>query len=182
MLIGILLVSLGILSFFAAIKGMSINNKVSYVIAAMLCIVGALVCIFDFIDYSNGMLVCIGGSVGSLFIWAGTRSIYKTFRCTMKIEATYMGSSSYTNTKGVTTYTPKFRFMIKNRQYEKTSGEFFSKRYINKKYKTGYTYKIYVDPKNPNEFVTRKRLSLMEINLLVMGLLFIWVVIRDIKF
>ena len=182
MVVGIMFIFLGVILILVTAKGMSLDNKTTYIIGGLFLTVGILLIIFDFIDYSNGMLVCIGGSVGSLFIWAGTRSIYKTFRCTMKIEATYMGSSSYTNTKGVTTYTPKFRFRINNRQYEKTSGEFFSKRYIEKKYKTGYTYKIYVDPKNPNEFVTRKRLSLMEINLLVMGLLFIWVVIRDIKF
>ena len=111
---------LGAILILVTAKGMSLDNKTTYIIGGLFLTVGILLIIFDFIDYSNGMLVCIGGSVGSLFIWAGTRSIYKTFRCTMKIEATYMGSSSYTNTKGVTTYTPKFRFRINNRQYEKT--------------------------------------------------------------
>lgn len=93
MLIGILLIFLGVLSFFAAIKGMSINNKVSYVIAVMLCIVGALVCVFDFkgeIDLRNRFLVC---NMGLVLVGYDSYKIYRRLKCTKEVEGIYIGSS-----------------------------------------------------------------------------------------
>lgn len=174
MLIGILLIFLGVLSFFAAIKGMSINNKVSYVIAVMLCIVGALVCVFDFygeIDLRSRFLVF---NMGLVLAGYDSYKIYRRLKCTKEVEGIYIGSSVSLDYKICKLYSPEFRIELNNGGYYKNdTGESFSKKYIDRTFKKGKRYKVYINPGDSYDITFKRYVCLNDMSSLILGIIFI---------
>lgn len=113
--------------------------------------------------------------IGVLIMWSGVyMGIIKKLRCSYKISARYTGPQSYT-IKGRTSYTPIFSFQYNGVVYSNTSGEVFSKRKLDKKFQIGEEYEIYIDPREPNSFLTNKRIGISWLFWVLLGLLFLFV-------
>ena len=123
--------------------------------------------------YGYDICIFMLGFGVALLLCGITMGVVKKVRCNRKISATFQGAQTYT--VGVhTAYTPVFDFQYEGSHYSNTSGETFSKRKIQKKYRTGEQYDIYIDPRNPNSFCVRKKMEGTDLLLVLLGLLFIW--------
>lgn len=166
---GIFCIIIGVVLIILTLTGMSLEKATTYSIGAVFFVVGVLLIIFELVQFDKGSAytVCLGAAAA--FLWAGFHNVSKKLKCDKKIEATYLGCTGYSSGNGKK-YTPNFQFRVNNKNYTNNSGEVFSKRYLDKRYTIGNKYFIYVNSKDNHEYITKRSLSLSDLNLLILGI------------
>lgn len=139
---------------------------------SILCSIVGGVCVY--LDNSFGIVysICLWG--GILVLALGALQIYKIIRCTEQIEATCSAYQSMSGAKGGTVHFPQLSYTVKRVHYISITDEsYLTLKRLQKHYKVGKSYTIWIDPTYPNWFVTDKKLHLRSVVCIAIGLLVI---------
>ncbi|MDL2211391.1 DUF3592 domain-containing protein [Erysipelotrichaceae bacterium OttesenSCG-928-M19] len=117
-------------------------------------------------------------AVGLLCLGIGLRDIYLAMKCTQKIIAEYVGYY-YQSIRGTSLYTPKFEYEYKGEKYTSLVNTTYSKRKINKYYKEGNKYDIYIDSDNPEDCTDDRRIKISTIALILFAMVCISIFIAE---
>lgn len=177
--LGIMMITLGFLFLFSAIKGYA-KIKKAVIFMTVYCFLwgGGMTGLSivekvtgDFRDYDMILFMAgMGCALAGMGIYMG---IIKKFQCSHRISARYNGAQVYT-VKGHRKYTPEFSFTYEGERYSNTSGEVFSERKIKKRFQVGKSYPVYINPKNPNSLCVSRMITGEWILLIVLGILFLY--------
>lgn len=179
-MLGIMIITLGILFLFCIIKG-DVKIKGAVIVMAVYCFLWGIGITGlsiagkinkSFRDYD--IILFMTGVGFTCFILGIYMGIIRKFQCSHRISARYNGAQVY-SVKAHTTYTPEFSFTYKGEHYSNTSGECFSERKLNKRFQTGESYPIYINPKNPNSFCVSRMITKEWVLLIVLGIIFLFV-------
>lgn len=125
------------------------------------------------IDTGNmgGVLICgvVSASLFSLFFY----DLWKVLRCTEKIMGQYKGCKRVPTAKGPTYYEPIFAYEWQGRKYKYSTGTTYTGRRINKKYQADGIYPIYLNPNRLGVITDRKRITFLDVQLLIWGTIFL---------
>lgn len=172
LIVGIVIIILGKSSGYFKVLGIA---------GAVMAVLGILV-IWDEILGLNDigrllMVWLIGGSLGGLCLYFGWQHLYiKLFCCRRKVMGTFLEvkrayQPMHRNRRS---YVPVFQYCIDGRQYRKESEErYLRKGRLEKYYKSGQEYPIFVSVKNPRVFVLKRRPFLADIIQQLTGLMFL---------
>ena len=98
------------------------------------------------------MFAIISFSVGVLLIILGIQKEKIVSKCNTEIKAVCIGSKSIYYGHGISKYSPVFRYNYGGQQYERSSFQHFSKKYVDSVYQQGQEYSIYINPDKPLVF------------------------------
>lgn len=179
-MVGVLIFTFGLLFLSCLLHGDAASRKSVAVITVYAMVWGGLFIaapvmseITSLGDDYPGYVLAIG--MGLMFFLIGIYTgIAKFILCRKKVSAIFIEAVAYRSGRGQVVYTPKFSFRYNGRNYCNTSGETHSARKIERKYKNGETYSIYINPKNPNNIRANSRIGGTSLLLMGMGLLFLW--------
>ena len=79
--------------------------------------------------------------------------------CTLLISAVYHDFFTYYSGKGVTSYSPKFKYTFDNNSYDVYAIDTYSYKKLNRKFKFEESYMIYINPKKPTIICAGKRIG-----------------------
>lgn len=166
MVASILFIAIGIVAIFIAIKGLFNNNKVTYITGVFFILLGILILIAIYLN-NDFILACVLGiSGGSVFFAVPIYNVYCIFNCNKSINGMFLGSNQYRGRSA-----PIFSYKYENKVYKTQSQQIFAKRKVDKKYKKGREYKVYINEKNPNVVIVTKRIGFGDILMFIMGTL-----------
>lgn len=112
----------------------------------------------------------IAWGLGILFASAVLFRIIRLCKCRYAVESVYLGAREHFTGKGVSYFIPRFRYYYQNRLYENIPRESFLKYKLKKNFRLDSTHTIYIDEKNPNLFVTRRRFTGNDVLLLFLAI------------
>lgn len=113
----------------------------------------------------------IAWGLGILFASAVLFRILRLCTCHCAVEAVYLGAKEHFTGKGVSYYIPRFRYYYESRLYENIPRESFLKYKLKKNFRFDSTHTIYINEKNPNLFVTRRRFTGNDVLLLLLAII-----------
>lgn len=178
--LGVVVAAFGFL-FVSCIRHGAALSKTGVVVMAVYCFIwGSLLLAEPLVDYyldigGNYSLYVVAMGIGLIFLLLGSyMGIIKKFMCSRRVEAQFIGAATY-KLKGIRHYTPRFSFRYNGKCYSNTTGEMYSERRLEKKFRKGKSYTIYVNPKNPNTICMKKLPSWSSVLLMFLGILFIMV-------
>ncbi len=176
MIPGILFILVGMALLILTYKGYATSSIGAVLTGSYMLIFGIVLCIAIYLENDTMAAFTVGLGVGLLFLGLGAMNIFRVFACSKKIEGTFRGAAPFSDKNGVTLYAPIFEYMIDRRKYQSQCGATYRKKYLQKRYSVDGTYHIYINPKNPQVFVIKKRIPFTTWLLLFMGFLFIYVI------
>lgn len=119
----------------------------------------------------------IGGSLGMVFLYSGCRHLYiKIFCCRENISETFLGIKKHHGFwhSNRHSYTLEFKYRVGGRWYQNESEErYFRTGRLEKNYRMGQEYPIFVSLKKPEIFVIKRRPFPADIMILLDGLMFL---------
>lgn len=157
------------------------NLRVLGIAGIVMALFGALVIweeIWGLNDIGRLLMVWLPcGSLGFMCLYSGLTHLYiKLFCCRRKITGTFLEVkrvcySAYRNRQS---YVPVFQYHVEGRRYRGGSEEsYLRKGRLEKYYKNGQEYPIFVSVKNPRVFVLKRRPFLTDIMQQLTGLMFL---------
>ena len=175
---GLAFVILGVSILLLVAGNMAVVLSLAIVIGLFFIVFGGLLMAQPLVEHyfmigERYTLYVVSISVGILFLFGGTFNIIKRFLHCTQVQGLYMGANRLYN-RGFLRFSPRFSFIYNNRRYENTSGEVYGKK-IAQKYNEGESYPIYISVKNPNIFYTRRKVTITEIAICFLGVLFLLV-------
>ncbi len=90
--------------------------------------------------------------------------------CTTKVIGVYQGYHMFKSVRGYSSYAPVFHYYFQGREYQAQAYENYSLKKITARFTPGNSYEIYINDKNPNQYVTRSGQWGNKILLLSVGL------------
>lgn len=172
LIVGIVIIMLGKSSGYFKVPGIT---------GAVMAVFGILVIweeIWGVNDIGRLLMVwLLGGSIGFMCLYSGFAHMYiKLFCCRRKVMGTFLEvKRAYQPMhRSRRSYVPVFQYHIDGRQYRKESEEhYFRKGRLEKYYKRGQEYPIFVSVKNPRVFVLKRRPFLTDIMQQLTGIMFL---------
>lgn len=113
----------------------------------------------------------IAWGLGILFASAVLFRIIRLCKCRCATEAVYLGAREHFTGKGVSYFIPRFRYYYQNKLYENMPRESFLKYKLKKNFRLDSTYTIYINEKNPDLFVIRRRFTGIDVLLLLLAII-----------
>lgn len=173
MVVGILFILLGAALLILTFKGYATSNISALLVGIYFLILGILLCITIYLENDRLTAFAVCGGIGILFLGLGMRNVLQLFTCTHKIEGTLCNVVPYTS-KNVTLYSPVFQYTANGKKYQSQCSASYRKRYLKRRYSINGTYHIYINPKNPQVFIIKKRIGHTTWLLLCLGFLFLF--------
>lgn len=178
MVIGIAFLIIGIIVI--ALRKSSINTAAA-TIAGVIAIALGVLFILGGLGRLNRfgkvlMIWLLAGSVGIMALYSGCRHLYiKIFCCRRKMMGTFLDIKRHSAIHQYRhSYTLEFQYRVDGRQYQKESEEtYYNRDRLEKYYKNGQEYPIFISVKNPKIFVVKRRIFFAEVMVLFTGILFI---------
>lgn len=179
LILGLFLLFIGIVGFYNIHKKTIKIKKVAIIVSTTLSIWGISLCISSFFGNVMFMLVLSLG-MGLFSIVVGSFNIAKVFLCNKKLQAVFKGENIYISKNSYKRYSPIFRYQVNNQYFENQSGETYKLKQLERKYVYGKTYDIYIMPRQPEIFITIKRVRFGDVMMMIMGVLFLYVCVTEI--
>ena len=170
-ILGIIMLTLGVVSFYCVFKGISNTKGPALILASFFVIWGACICIGHYLSdpFLSYLITCLG--TGLLLTATGVFNSYKVLTCSTIVPAVYMGSQPYKGRVGsFTHYSPVFHFQINDQSIERQSGESYLLSELERRYQEGQTYNIYVNRNDPKFFLTKKAIKVRDIIVFLVGI------------
>lgn len=171
---GIIILTFGFIFIACLYHDLAVNKNVVKIMAVFCMIWGSLVLLSPIISHSLDIdflteYIFIYG-LGLMFILLGIYiGFVKIFFCNQKVSAEFIGVVPY-RIRSFTHYTPQFKVRYDHRTYTNTTGEVYSKRKINKKFKIGEKYQVYIDPKKPQSICVKRSPSFSSLLMIIIGI------------
>lgn len=166
--LSILFLGMGILLLVLALKGYATSKKALKACGIYATLLGATMLVLSVLHLDKAFVCvfCIG--LGVIFIATAVWTMVKPFVCTEKTVGIYIGAQHH----GQGWYTPCFQYYINDRQFQGKSGNVYREWTLKRKYEVGRNYTIWYDLKNPYMFVERRKIKLINIGILLVGIMF----------
>ncbi|MBP3459080.1 MAG: hypothetical protein J6K58_07710 [Lachnospiraceae bacterium] len=136
------------------------------------CIVGLYIAdrIVGGMDAYEKYAVVIG--LGLVLVLFGVSLMAEKLQCRLKKRAVYKETARfYNNTRHTSRYSPVFIYDYEGGHHSCTSWETFSsEEKIRKKFQIGEQYDIYINPKNPQNFVLSRGIEKKAVVIILMGI------------
>lgn len=128
------------------------------------------------------MIWLMAGSLGIMTLYSGCRHLYmKIFCCRQKITGTFLKIKRHSAFHQYrASYTLEFQYHVDGRWYQKESEEAYLNTggRLEKCYKSGQEYPIFVSVKDPKVFVAKRRLFFTDVMVLFTGILYFGAAVR----
>ena len=121
------------------------------------------------------MFAIIAFGVGVLLIILGVQEKKIASNCNTEVKAVYIGSEEVYLGHGISKYSPAFRYNYGGQQYERSSFQHFSKKYVESVYQQGKEYSIYINPDKPLVFKVIQKKEFFVLVTILVGIYFILV-------
>lgn len=169
---GIALLSIGVLFFYLKSKGMALAPGAVWIMGIYAVVWGLLLIAASFIDGDYVKWIFAEGLAG-VFLGLGIyQGIGKAIMCRETVSAVFLGAKPHSSGRGGTFYEPYFSYKYHNHQYQRSTGEVFRKRKLEKRYQEGKNCIIYMNPKNPNVICTKRYPQNASILMICIGVVF----------
>lgn len=142
-------------------------------IIAFICSIILLFLYYSYPDEIRTSYKILTFMIGELMFVFGIHNIYAFFQCRTAVNATYIKYNTYYGGRGITTQSPVFEYSYKGLDYLEQSTHTESLKYLNQNMRIGDNYTIYINHKNPNVFILRKKIGFINILMLAIGLFFL---------
>lgn len=182
MMVGIIFWTFTALFVWCLIEGLATDETTLRGCAIYTAVVGLLIffsdVIQDLVDSQLGIEVSVkvlifGWSMGGIFLWGGIyMGVIKPIKCSMKVNAICIEHQAQWGKYG-TSYSPVFAYKMQGRYYRNSTGEMFSGKKIERKFRNGQEYPIYVDPRNSMVMCTKRTMGGIYFMTLLIGILMI---------
>lgn len=166
--LSIIFLVIGAMLFFVLAKGYAVSKTGVTACAVYFSIMGLGMLVSTILDVEMAFLLffCIG--LGGAFIATAVFAMVKPFFCTCETQGEFKGVSR----TGKYYYVARFTYQVNGKKYYGQSSNIYYERTLRRKFKEGCTYPLWYSEKNPAIFVERKRVKLMYLWILVLGLMF----------
>lgn len=158
--------------FMQILKGNYKGKVKAYLTAGFFLCTGALMLGLGLLGYDKLSSVIMISTIGCIAMFISVCEIIQIVKCSLKVQGQFLGVKSKPE-KGATRYRTKFSYEINGQTYKSNSIDAFSRRYVKRKYEDGKKYYIYVNPKNPKDFLNRRMLVPDTVFVLAGGIMFI---------
>ena len=182
MMVGIVFWTFTAVFIWCLIEGFAANNSAVWGCAIYTAVVGLLIFLSDVIqnlvDTQLGIEVAVkvlifGWSMGGIFLWVGLyMGVIEPIKCTMKVNATCVEYQAHWGKYG-TSYSPVFAYKMQGNYYRNSTGQLFSHKKIERKFRIGQEYQIYADPREPMMICTKRTIGGGNFLMLLIGILMI---------
>lgn len=135
---------------FASLVAMSVGSTAAFLMAALLPGSDRLVA------------VTVAATLGTLFGCVTANDLRALFACRTRVEATYRGCEDVPTAHVMTLHYPVFSYEHRGRPYRGRSIQSVSGRRAREMSASG-TCPIYLDPRQPTTFITRRGVGVMTI-------------------
>lgn len=135
---------------FASLIAMSAGSTAAFLLAALLP------------DSDRLVAVTVAATLGTLFGCVAANDLRALFACRTRVEATYRGCEDVPTAHVMTLHYPVFSYEHRGRPYHGRSIQSVSGRRAREMSASG-TYPIYLDPRQPAAFITRRRVGVITV-------------------
>ena len=157
------------IAVFGSFKDKTYKNDPANFLLGFICFIGCSIVSISCIGLlPKGFGVMTG--FGIMMSSASTIRIYALLHCKKKIEAVYSGEHVERYRRGFDYYYPIFQYTYNENSYYQQTVEHYFERKL-KKMTIGDTYKIYVDPKHPQMCMFKRKLNIIAVGSIMLGVM-----------
>lgn len=109
--------------------------------------------------------------LGLLLAFTGVFRLRNVYACRLPVQGVYCSCNMYVS-KNAAQCAPVFEYTVDGQRIRTQSAEAMGRCELEKRYREGGSYEIFVDEKHPRFFVLQRRVHLFDIGLLASALLF----------
>lgn len=152
----LLYIFLSIYFLRSAIKEKNTYKKVIMFISSALFILASILIICGILFDNIGVMIF--GFITPLGLFLSLMSvelIVRYLKCNSLLIGEYCGLKFVNRYRGNETYSPVFSYSYNGRKYKTNSFCNYTKRKLEKKYKKGNEYEIYINPEHPEDVVSK---------------------------
>ena len=113
----------------------------------------------------------LGLGLGLLLAFTGVFRLRNVYACRLPVQGVYCSCNLYVS-KNAAQCAPVFEYTVDGQRIRTQSAEAMGRRELEKRYREGGSYEIFVDERHPRLFVLQRRVHLFDIGLLASALLF----------
>ena len=144
------------------------NKKTAVVVGIIIFILGCVVAGIAALELNMLLYIVLSLSFGSPLILVGGYGILQTIQARTQVEGT-MKAVLMCQSRGQMCYHPIFSYSVNGKKYTCQSPRSYSQKFVERHYKEGSTYSIYINEKSPADFLLQRRISIGDCIMLGCG-------------
>lgn len=171
--IGLIWIFMGVLCFWKMETVYESDKRKRNLLGTFFFIFGVIGCLGYVLDSDLLTLAALVLSTSLLCIWVTVNMVIRVISCRTLILAEYVRYNVYSGGKGQRSYSPVFRYYYQGNAYERQTPEALSRKRIERNFRIGENYEIYINSNKPECCVSRRKIPPICLITGILGIVFL---------